>query len=283
MDKKKFVVPVIVFLTACGGDASNASSDSSSLGEASSVSTVAPTVLALREGRAYGIVYSDFVGAATVTVMGNTPQDMRLDEAYLPHMWARIEEAGALDEALVYIAPGDASMQYARYISVSGILFECADYPASDAQADGTTKQKVLFRSEEISNLYTYLKEPEHARWYFESVVAGTAFPCDDRGAPLQEAVFANDTMLKSQGGYWEMSNGLGWSGNLRELIVGAQQGGFAEAPHKNDDGYVQFGNILTGATCTAYLEYYELLKKAYEDALEKPVISSGDYTVEKI
>lgn len=215
---------------------------------------------------AYGIVHKDYVGKATVTVRNKKVTKIEIDEAFLPHTWAEVASSkNTSNENTIEI---DGAI-YPKYIKIGEEILEASEYDVNDATGHGTTKQKVKWSNDKIENLYAYVKEDEHAKWYYETVTQKSVYPCDNTGEKL-DLTLKNSKFFKSEGGYWEGEQyNLGWKGNIEELIKGMISNNFKTEPSLNDESKIVFDGVTTGATLVDYADYYKIAKKAY-DKIEK-------------
>lgn len=209
---------------------------------------------------AYGIVHKDYVGKVTISIKSDEIETILIDEAFLPHTWAVLETTSTSED--IFSVDG---VSYPKYIKIADEVLTASAYDADKASEDGTSRQKVKWSNDKIDNLYVYVKADEHAKWYFEALKAGNAYPSDKNGTKMAEYKLASNKLFKSEGGYWEGEGYvLGWKGNISELIKGMIKNEFKTEPSKNDDGKVVFGNITTSATLTDYNDYYQLARNAY-------------------
>lgn len=202
----------------------------------------------MEEGIAYGIVYENYVGKASVKTVNGKITTITIDEAYLPTTWAKLKTTDQTDG--VVSANGST---YPEYVKVDEEILKI-----TTTETDGSETVKITWSNSKISDLAEYLKMESNAKWYYEALKNNKAYPCDSTGKKLDlELVQAK--YFKSEGGYWDK-----WAPNIEELCKGMVKNEFKEEPTMTEDSKVKFGDIVTSSTIASYKEYYNLAKKAY-------------------
>ncbi len=220
----------------------------------------------MEEGIAYGIVYKDYVGRASVKTVNGKITSITIDEAFLPHTWGALKadspKENATDEPTNPSATTDTieidGTKYPTYIKIDQEILKASEYDSKTAENDGTTNQKIMWSNTKIPNLYTYLQTESNAKWYYEALQNKKVYPCDSTGKKL-DLEFAKNKYFKSEGGYWDK-----WEPNIKELTKGMVTDEFKNEPTMTEDSKVKFGETVTSATLAGYQDYYKLAKKAY-------------------
>jgi hypothetical protein len=273
---KRLAVPTTLIaalfaLSACAGETSSSVTSSSVVVEQYGTPL-----------RAYGVVHKEYVGEALVVVKGSEILHVKIDEAFLPHDFARITDASAAaNPALVVEIKGanDASLFYAKNVAVDGKLYTAAQLTAEERTATGTARY-VKYTASDVPNLYVHVKTEANAKAYYEAFVAGKVFVANADGS--KNSTLALNTPyymeLKSIGKYWpaavptvNATSGavgiqIGWRGNMAILEAAIEEMGFALTPTRDtaNANKIKFGDVVTGATMTDYLDYFNLAKAAY-------------------
>lgn len=209
----------------------------------------------MEEGIAYGIVYNDYVGRASVKTTNGKVTSISIDEVFLPHTWAVLKETSEETTNTIVIK----DITYPEYIKIDEEILKASEYPETSSSTNGAKNQKVMWSNTKITNLHEYLKTESNAKWYYEAVKAKKVYPCDSTGKKLDLSL-KTDKYFKSEGGYWDK-----WSSNIKELTDGMVKNEFKNEPTMTSDSKVAFGNTVTSATLVGYKDYYYLAKKAYD------------------
>lgn len=276
---KRLAVPTTLIaalftLAACGSEAS-----SSVVSSSSSVAQVEQYGKALT---AYGVVHKEYVGEALVVVKGSEILHVKIDEAFLPHDFARLTaDSAAANAALAVeiIGANDAKLYYAKYVSVDGKLYTAAQLSA-DERTSTATARYVKYTASDVPNLFVNVKTEANAKAYYEAFKAGKVYVANADGS--KNTTLALNTPyymeLKSVGKYWPaavpsvnattgaVSINIGWRGNLAILEAAMEEIGFGTTPTRDtaNANKIKFGDVVTGATATDYLDYFNLAKAAY-------------------
>ena len=190
---------------------------------------------------AYGITYHDYVGMVKMTVADERIIYLDIDEVFMPSIWAMETKKDTLSD---YVTKTDEEklvdangLGYAKYIRIG---------------------EKIL-----IGTPYEYLKDDKNAKWYVESVLKGKAYVCDKLGNRLDDTnLNPQGSFFKSSSLYWTTGEST-WSKNI-QVFSNALVGSTLSESVTTEDGYIKVGDVVTSATMEGYLDYYNLVKKAY-------------------
>lgn len=220
---------------------------------------------------AYGIVHGEYVGEATVVVNGDEIVSVVFDEAFLPSAWAATK--GSTDATNVLtLTEGEVTSQWAKYISVDGVVWTAAAYSKDERTTDKVSTRAALAvkytRTGETNHLLNYLRSDANAKAYHQAIKDDKFFASDVNGNELTNFTYTNTYgKFKSEGKYWAQSTtvALGWKGNMEAFQTALVANGFGVNPAKLGDAkVVSFGDAVTSVTMTDFLQYYELAKLAY-------------------
>lgn len=200
------------------------------------------------EGIAYGIVYNDYIGKASVKTVNNKISSITIDEAYLPSTWAKLKSASSVATDTIEIS----NIIYPAYIKIDNQVLK------ANIENANTENAKVTWTNTTINDLSEYLKTESNAKWYYEALQNKKAYPCDSAGKKL-DLELLQTKYFKSEGGYWDK-----WSTNISALCEGMVKNNLKNEPTVTDDSKIKFGDVVTSATLIGYQDYYNLAKKAY-------------------
>ena len=173
------------------------------------------------EKEAYKIVFNDFVGFVKLRVNNGVITYIRLDEAFMPDVWAKETKKDSLTDVVMKdeenkLLEGDFG--FAKYIKIGDKLFTGVAYTDEEIEKNPSKKQKVKYSSGKIGDLYTYLTKEENAKWYVECLQKGEAYVCDKDGKKLETASLNSyGSFFKSSSLYWTTGDS-GWSKNMQYL-----------------------------------------------------------------
>jgi hypothetical protein len=231
-----------------------------------------------KEGVAYGITHTDYVGVATVKVKAEQVTDASFNEYYLPNTWAKLKTVEAEEVPADVVA--DGATWYGKYLVIGDRHFtgELRDEPLKIGEKT-YTKQTVKYSAEDIDDLYVWLTEKEENRkWYVEELVAGNAYVAT---SDFEKSELEADAPVTSEGelgftkletNYWHGENfPLGWQGNMAEIvkaIKGTKMNATVDTIEKGEDNKWRIDGVVSGATLADFKDYYLLAQTAYNKAL---------------
>lgn len=220
------------------------------------------------EGTGYGITHKDYVGVAKIKVKDGVVEDLTLNEVLLPSTWAEISIGTDVPEDVV-VADGK---WYAKYIVIGDRNFTgtVRDEPLTEG-AETFTKQTVKYSSDDIEDLYLWLRQPEdNSAWYAQKLLDNEAHIAKSDWSKANYQLKVNG-FTKRDIDYWPSSEGsIGWKGNM-EAISAALKGTKMDASEnlvRNDDGYWSINGVKSGATLVDFKDYYKVALRAYNNAL---------------
>lgn len=222
-----------------------------------------------KAGRAYALVHTDYVGFAEVNKGNGVVIRVVFDEAFLPNIWA---QETAVDSLTDYVVDADNkpltnanNFKFAKYLKIGDKVFTGTIYTDAEKETIGSTKQTIKYQAEGIDDLYTYLKTEDNARWYVEQIKAGNAYITNSDGTRQNVKTNPQGSFFKSSSLYWTTGD-TGWAKNLQFLANGIVGTDMSKTVTMSD-GYVKIGDVVTSATIADYEDYYNLAKKAFENA----------------
>lgn len=219
------------------------------------------------EKEAYKIVFNDFVGFVKLRVNNGVITYIRLDEAFMPDVWAKETKKDSLTDVVMKDEENkllEGEFGFAKYIKIGDKLFTGVAYTDEEIEKNPSKKQKVKYSSGKIGDLYTYLTKEENAKWYVECLQKGEAYVCDKDGKKLETASLNSyGSFFKSSSLYWTTGDS-GWSKNM-QYLCNAVIGTNVSKEITMEDGYVKIGDIVTSATLVGYKDYYSLIQEAYK------------------
>lgn len=217
--------------------------------------------------KAYRITYNDFVGFVELKTNNSLITYIRIDEAFMPDVWAKETEKDALtdvvmkDEENKYL---EGELGYAKYIKIGDKVFTGTLYTEEELIKNESKKQKIKYSAPGITDLYTYLKTETNAKWYVECLQKGEAYVCSKDGKAVDDTKFnVMKSYFKSSSLYWTTGES-GWAKNI-QYLCNAVVGTKVNEEITMVDGYVKIGEVVTSATMVAYQDYYDLIKMAYK------------------
>lgn len=233
-----------------------------------------PSVKVVEEGIGYAVVYDHYLGVAEITTENGVVTDVSIDEYFLPYSWAKVSQMDSEafpQETVVrtWKRPTSTSNtidRYAKYIKVGDKLLTAnviGDEP----------NQQIVFSGSEITNFDEWVDIETNAVWYINQVKSNQLFLTTSNGTTHPSLTRFDETsnraMTKSASGYWNISPGLGWSGNMNEiveLLIGSTMD-FDPADFTRATVAPRVwgnGEITTGATLTNFKDYLSLSLRAY-------------------
>ena len=183
-------------------------------------------------------------------------------------------------DALVEVADG---VLYARYLQIGGIVWtgEFGTHPAAANAIDYYAEINGV-----RTKLNDYVRTDEGAAWYVAAAEEDVYFLTNDTpaaGAEDENVAFVYQITYKENNGhgvsYW-MSD-ITFPGNMEAIKEFVEENGFDYDYYadggitKNEDGYWETADAVSGATLDETPSYLDALKTAYE------MIRAGDYVEE--
>jgi hypothetical protein len=223
-------------------------------------------------GVGYGLVHGHYVGVAKVVLdKDDKVVNVQFDEYYLPYNAGQVVytpvEGVAQPADILTVVGSRGTSYFAKYFSVNGVLFTGTVTGESGAQS-------IVYGASGITNIETWVETEANAKAYVEAVEAGLVFIANANGTKSTYE-FGNASVkrgwTKSATAYWAnaATYPLGWGGNMAaiaEAMVGTKLDA-AEADLVKD-GTWKIGTIVTGATLSDFVDYYQLAQRAYANAL---------------
>ena len=227
-----------------------------------------------KSAKGYGLVHGHYVGVVDLTIANNgNVVAIKVDEYFLPYSAAKVVVADPenLPADVVAVATARGTNYYAKFFSVDGILFE------GTVSGEGTA-QIITYAADGIDDIEVWVQDEANARRYAEAVEAGLVYIARPDGWPASYQMAdasAKQSMKKSETTYWTGPNWpLGWKGNMaafEEAVIGTKLDADLENIVKNQEGFWTIGDIVTGATMTDFIDYYEVAQRAHANALVAP------------
>lgn len=216
---------------------------------------------------AYGITYHDYVGMVKMTVADERIIYLDIDEVFMPSIWAMETKKDTLSD---YVTKTDEEklvdangLGYAKYIRIGEKILIGTPYTEEEIEKADFKRQVIRYYNADIKDLYEYLKDDKNAKWYVESVLNGKAYVCDKLGNRLDDTnLNPQGSFFKSSSLYWTTGEST-WSKNI-QVFSNALVGSTLSESVTTEDGYIKVGDVVTSATMEGYLDYYNLVKKAY-------------------
>lgn len=232
----------------------------------------------LESGTGYGLTHGHYVGVATVETSDGVVTDIAIDEYFLPYNWAKVvvADVNAIPANVLTVVGTRGTSYYAEFIKIGDTLFTGTVEGASGSQ-------HIVYSATDIEDIDLWVETEENAQWYVEQIEAEAFYLATDAGEPstLERGdATSNVAMTKSESGYWSGVNyPLGWAGNMdaiKEAFIGTRLDFTIESTDKTsetetDPAYWIVDGETTGATLTDFLDYYELLQRAYGNRVEIP------------
>lgn len=225
----------------------------------------------LESGTGYGLTHGHYVGVATVETSDGLVTEITLDEYFLPYNWAKVvvADVNAIPEDVLTVVGTRGTSYYAEFIKIGDKLFTGAVEGASGSQ-------HILYSADDVEDIELWVETEENALWYVEQIEAEAFYLADAAGEEstlVRGDATSNVAMTKSESGYWSGENyPLGWAGNIdaiKEAFIGTRLDFTIESTDKTsatetEPAYWIVGGETTGATLTDFLDYYQLLQRAY-------------------
>lgn len=234
----------------------------------------APKVIE-KVGVGYGITHGNNVGYAKVTIKNDVVKDVTFEEAFLPSDWAKVKTTNGLapDDVIEYQS-GTTTIWAAKYIVIgnkqfTGTLREVLPFTYNGKTL---TSQAIKYTATDVPDLYVWLAESEaNAKWYFENSSADKAYIATNEWQKHTYESAGRSGRTKTEANYWPGDNNqLGWKGNMDE-IAAALKGTKMDQANKiskpEGSKYWVIDNVTTGATLTDFKDYYEIARRAYNNA----------------
>ena len=205
---------------------------------------------------AYGRVHKSYAGKATVYVIGGELVAASIDEACLP---TQVTAAESLGEYTVEVS----GKHYYKTVKFGDVTMV---YDAEQSSyMVGTTKAA------------DWILEAANSQKYFEAAAANQVKAVK---SATEEVVMTASQLLKSLNNYWPTTHkgvtggtALGWQANVIATCKYVVANGFAaesfsavtEGTKPLENELVDNNGVKTGATWTDMLDYYKILKAAFE------------------
>lgn len=235
----------------------------------------------------YGLVHKTYLGVATVTHTGTDVTEVVFDEVMLPSSWAGTSHGAfggmgtktpTFTTALTDADKTDAGA--AKYIKVGNYVFGVNNTTSlggtvvADYQS-GTFTNGTFTADGKIDSLYVYIQTETGAKWYHDTMKAGSYDILTVAGAStgLNYEGGRGAAATKSTNGYWAagwqknmdaMADYLVENDNLDTLDVYA----FTKSYEDTEAGKTYYAtsdtDVVTGATLTDFYDYMNLAQAAY-------------------
>ena len=220
------------------------------------VSALALVACGPQEKVAYGIVHKSYVGKGTVVVAGGKISSASIDEACLPTYVVASEASADTVTATVLDHGNEVQKHFYKTVKFADITLE---YDLTDGYKSGSTK------------LMDLLKEEANCEKWFEAVASDSVSVMI--AGKEDKTIMTSAKLLKSKNGYWgtPAENALGWKANMEATCAYVVANGFAAESFEQVAGEGKLDNekvdnlgVHTGATWTDMLDYYNVLKAAF-------------------
>ena len=220
------------------------------------VSALALVACGPQEKVAYGIVHKSYVGKGTVVVAGGKISSASIDEACLPTYVVASEASADTVTATVLDHGNEVQKHFYKTVKFADITLE---YDLTDGYKSGSTK------------LMDLLKEEANCEKWFEAVASDSVSVMI--AGKEDKTIMTSAKLLKSKNGYWgtPAENALGWKANVKATCDYVVANGFAAESFEQVAGEGKLDNekvdnlgVHTGATWTDMLDYYNVLKAAF-------------------
>ena len=220
------------------------------------VSALALVACGPQEKVAYGIVHKSYVGKGTVVVAGGKISSASIDEACLPTYVVASEASADTVTATVLDHGAEVQKHFYKTVKFADITLE---YDLTDGYKSGSTK------------LMDLLKEEANCEKWFEAVASDSVSVMI--AGKEDKTIMTSAKLLKSKNGYWgtPAENALGWKANMEATCAYVVANGFAAESFEQVAGEGKLDNekvdnlgVHTGATWTDMLDYYNVLKAAF-------------------
>jgi hypothetical protein len=215
--------------------------------------------------KGYGITHKIYVGEVEVTVdKEGVVTAATIEEYYLPFNVAVIESPA---EGATDVVQGDSHgvKYFAKYFKVNDLLFIGED-GATDGE--GNITGSPVYKLANGTNLLDWVAIEENAKAYVEGTQDGTVFIANEDGTKHSTYVTPEgDAWTKSATGYggdiWD------WSAQMQEIIDAIVGTDLTQTYELNDEDFWTTGDVVTGATLVDFQEYYAVLQRAHDNAME--------------
>ena len=220
------------------------------------VSALALVACGPQEKVAYGIVHKSYVGKGTIVVAGGKISSASIDEACLPTYVVASEASADTVTATVLDHGNEVQKHFYKTVKFADITLE---YDLTDGYKSGSTK------------LMDLLKDEANCEKWFEAVASDSVSVMI--AGKEDKTIMTSAKLLKSKNGYWgtPAENALGWKANVKATCDYVVANGFAAESFEQVDGEGKLDNekvdnlgVHTGATWTDMLDYYNVLKAAF-------------------
>ena len=220
------------------------------------VSALALVACGPQEKVAYGIVHKSYVGKGTVVVAGGKISSASFDEACLP---TYVVASEASDDTVTVEVEDHGEMKTKHYYKTVKFADITLEYDAADGYKSGSTK------------LMDLLKDEANCEKWFEAVASDSVSVMI--AGKEDKTIMTSAKLLKSKNGYWgtPAENALGWKANVKATCDYVVANGFAAESFEQVAGEGKLDNekvdnlgVHTGATWTDMLDYYNVLKAAF-------------------
>ena len=184
-------------------------------------------------------------------------------------------------DALVGVEDG---VDYAKYLSIGGVVWTGG--LGSDPAADVAVVYTGEIDGQTVA-LGEYVRSEEGAEWYVDAAMQPAYFLTDDApseasGEPENAASAYTITYKENNGhGVYFWMSDITFPGNMEAIKEFVMENGFDYDYYadggitKNDDGFWQTADAVSGATLDETPTYLDILKTLYND------IQAGDYVEE--
>ena len=198
----------------------------------------------------------------SLTTSNDVITEATIDEYFLPYNWGKVTAADGTDDTVTVTTNRGASV-YAEFVKVGDKIFTATVLGIAPAQS-------IKYSADGIDDIDAWVATEANALWYVQQIELENYGYVDALG--VTNEFVGNDnsakvSMKKSTSGYWTVVDGLGWSGNMAEivdLLVGSTFDFTIEGFIKNSEGFWANGSIVTGATLTDFKDYLSVAARAY-------------------
>ncbi len=245
---------------------------------AASVLASCGTAVETKTGIGFGLVHSHYVGVAEITTEDDVVTEASFEEYFLPYSWAKVtaESAADPDQLASTVEVKTTSRTGAQTTTIYGEFIRIGDKTFTIEVTGAEWAQTFKYTSTGISEIEAWVSIEANAKWYVERIQAEDFGFVNAAGEPITTFALADASakvaMNKSDSGYWTVASpGLGWSGNIAEvveLLVGSNMDFDPEDFSKATEAPLVWGNgtITTGATLTDFKDYLSLALRAYDN-----------------
>ena len=225
-----------------------------------------------RTATGYGLVHGHYVGVVDVTLANNgNVVDINVEEYFLPYSAAKVVVADPqnLPADVLSVTGSRGTSYYAKYFSVDGILF------TGTVLGEGTA-QSIKYSATDIDDIEVWVETEANAKRYVEAVDANLVFIANQDGTKSTYEMAdasAKVSMKKSESPYWSgEAYPLGWAGNIAAFetaVTGTKlDADLATIIKDSVTKFWSIGDLVTGATMTDFIDYYQVAQRAHTNAL---------------